>query len=72
MALTFDVDITVNPGKILKFNKINAPTSSDGSSYSAGTNEQVLKSNGTTIYWADDNDTTFTVISNDDIDALFT
>lgn len=44
---------TVFPGAI-KFNKILIPTSSGGTTYGAGTSGQVLKSNGTTVYWASD------------------
>ena len=34
---------------------INAPTTSGGATYGPGSNGQVLKSNGTTTYWASDN-----------------
>lgn len=44
---------TIFPGSI-KFNKILIPTSSGGTTYGAGTSGQVLKSNGTTVYWASD------------------
>lgn len=40
------------PGKI---NKLYLPTSSDGSTYGVGTSGQVIKSNGSIIYWASDN-----------------
>ena len=36
-------------------NKIKAPTTSGGSTYGVGSNGQVLKSNGTSSYWGDDN-----------------
>ena len=36
-------------------NVINAPTASGGTTYGPGTNGQVLKSNGTTVYWTSDN-----------------
>ena len=39
----------------LTFNTINIPTTSGGTTYGAGTNGQILKSNGTTVYWATDN-----------------
>ena len=39
----------------VQFNKLKIPTSSGGSTYGAGSNGQVLKSNGTTVYWANDN-----------------
>lgn len=41
----------------LKINKINAPTSSGGITYGPGSSGQVLKSNGTSMYWASDNNT---------------
>lgn len=47
----------VSVGGELKFNKISAPTASGGTTYGNGTNGQVLKSNGTTVYWASDNNT---------------
>ena len=34
---------------------IYAPTASGGTTYGVGTNGQVIKSNGTTVYWATDN-----------------
>lgn len=45
----------------IKFDTINIPTTSGGTTYGAGTNGQVLKSNGTTVYWASDNSVTQTV-----------
>jgi hypothetical protein len=39
----------------IKFKTINVPTSSGGSTYGPGTSGQILKSNGTTVYWAADN-----------------
>lgn len=36
---------------------IKAPTSSGGTTYGPGTNGQILKSNGTTTYWAADSNT---------------
>ena len=33
---------------------INAPTASNGTTYGPGSNGQVLKSNGTSVYWASD------------------
>lgn len=38
---------------------INAPTASNGTTYGPGTNGQVLKSNGSSVYWAADNNTTY-------------
>ena len=37
--------------------KIKAPTTSGGTTYGPGTSGQVLKSNGTSIYWASDSNT---------------
>lgn len=71
MAMTFNTDVTVNAGNTMKTNKISAPTTSGGSTYGVGTNGQILKSNGTTVYWADDSNTTYDSISNNEIDALF-
>ena len=48
-------NITINNGYYLKLNKISAPTSSNGTTYGYGSNGQVLKSNGSTVYWASDN-----------------
>lgn len=57
---TLTDSLTITAGKVLKFNTINAPTASGGTTYGPGTNGQVLKSNGTTVYWASDNNTTYT------------
>ena len=70
MAMTFDTDVTLNAAKVLKINTINLPTTSGGTIYGAGSNGQILKSNGTTVYWADD--TTYSAITNNEIDNLFT
>ena len=35
----------------MQTNKVLAPTSSGGSTYGLGTDGQVLKTNGTTVYW---------------------
>lgn len=43
----------------LKVRILNIPTSSGGSTYGAGSSGQVLKSNGTTVYWDADNNTTY-------------
>lgn len=37
-----------------QFTKLNIPTTSGGTTYGPGSNNQVLKSNGTTVYWASD------------------
>ncbi len=39
---------------IAKLKQIHVPTTSGGSSYGIGSNGQVLKSNGSTVYWADE------------------
>lgn len=49
-----DGDVKINNGYYLKLNKISAPTSSNGTTYGYGSNGQVLKSNGSTVYWASD------------------
>jgi len=54
MAMTFNTDVTLNAAKVLKINTINLPTASSGTTYGPGTNGQVMKSNGTTVYWASD------------------
>lgn len=43
----------VSAGSI-KLNTIYAPSSSGGTTYTTGTNNYVLKSNGTTVYWSYD------------------
>lgn len=40
---------------------VSAPTTSGGTSYGPGTNGQVLKSNGTSAYWAEDENQTYSV-----------
>ena len=40
---------------------LNAPESSGSTSYGPGTSGQVLKTNGSSIYWAADNNTTYTL-----------
>lgn len=42
-------------GGTVKFDTINIPTSSGGTTLGPGSNGQVLKSNGSTVYWASDN-----------------
>ena len=42
-----------------QFQIIKAPTTSGGSTYGPGTNGQVLKSNGSSVYWATDNNNTY-------------
>ena len=43
-----------------QFNILRAPTSSGGTTFGVGSNGQILKSNGTSIYWAADNDSHYT------------
>lgn len=43
---------------------VSAPTSSGGTTYGPGTSGQVLKSNGTSIYWASDSNTDTKVTQN--------
>ena len=46
-------------GVIKLANGINAPTSNGGSIFGKGSSGQVLKSNGSGVYWASDNNTTY-------------
>jgi hypothetical protein len=43
----------------VKTSKLMIPTTSGGTTYGVGSNGQVLKSNGTTVYWASDSNTTY-------------
>ena len=54
---TLTGNVTINAGKSIQLNTLKIPTSSGGSTYGVGSNGQVLKSNGTTVYWAEDNNT---------------
>ena len=45
----------------LKIKTIKAPTSSNSSTYGVGSSGQVLKSNGTTVYWGDAADSTYSL-----------
>ena len=65
-AKTFSDGITIGSaggltieGIIKLANGINAPTSSGGSIFGKGSSGQVLKSNGSGVYWASDNNTTY-------------
>ena len=62
MAMTFDTDVTVNNTRILKADTINIPITSGGSTYGAGTSGQVIKTNGTTVYWGTDEGATDTKV----------
>ena len=53
VSQTFSNGLTTT-GANLKLNKISAPTSSGGSTYGNGSSGQILKSNGTTVYWANE------------------
>lgn len=55
------LNITASGTNILKLYSITAPTSSGGTTYGLGTSGQVLKSNGTNVYWA--NNTTYTTFT---------
>ena len=57
-----------------QFQIIKAPTTSNGSTYGIGSNGQILKSNGTTIYWANDENNAVTQIPttyNNNYEILF-
>ena len=43
----------------VKIKQIQAPTASNGTTYGLGTSGQVLKSNGTSVYWANDSTTSY-------------
>ena len=47
----------------IKTSIFNLPTTSGGTTYGVGSNGQVLKSNGTTVYWGNDNNTVYTLPS---------
>ena len=48
------VNLKIDNGYHIQTNKIYAPTSSNGTTYGYGRSGQVLKSNGSTVYWASD------------------
>ena len=54
MAMIFDTDVTVSSGKSLQANKLMAPTTDGGTTYGAGSSGNLLKSNGTNIFWGAD------------------
>lgn len=68
---TFTGNVTLNAGKALQLNTIKAPTASSGSTYGPGTNGQVLKSNGSTVYWASDYNTMNTAGSTNTSSKIF-
>ena len=47
----------------IQITSISAPTSAGGTTYSLGTNGYVLKTNGSSVYWAADNNAGGTVTS---------
>lgn len=53
--------VNVTPSKGIKFNTLYLPTTAGGSTYSAGSSGKILKSNGTSVYWGDDNNTTYSI-----------
>ena len=57
-SLTVSGTTDVSAGT-LKAKTINIPTSSGGSTYGPGSSGQVLKSNGTTVYWASDSNSNY-------------
>ena len=55
-------DVTVNK---IRLTSLEIPTASNGTEYGTGSNGKILKSNGTSVYWAnDDNITSFTITAN--------
>lgn len=69
MAMNFATDVIVDAANKLTLKKIEVPTTSGGSTAGPGSNGQVLKSNGSTVYWG--NSDAPTAITNSEIDALF-
>lgn len=58
--------------KKVQTDTLNAPTTSGGSTFGPGSNGQILKSNGTTMYWgAPDSDTKNTAGSTDTSSKIF-
>lgn len=47
----------IYPTGVIQLTGIRAPTSSGGTTYGSGTSGQVLKSNGSTVYWSSDSNT---------------
>jgi hypothetical protein len=45
----------------VKLDVLNIPTTSGGTTFGPGSNGQVLKSNGTTVYWGTDNNSDITI-----------
>ena len=57
---TVSGDVTFKDSKVVQLNTLKVPTAAGGSTYGAGTSGQVLKTNGTTVYWGNDNNTVYT------------
>ena len=70
MAMTFSTDVVIDPSNTIQTKAIQAPITSGGSTYGAGSSGQVLKSNGTSVYW--DDESNGTPITDNEIDSLFT
>lgn len=54
MSMTFATNVVIDDGQSVQTNKVLAPTASGGSTYGVGTSGQVLKTNGTNVYWGDE------------------
>ena len=60
MAILGDTSVTkLTSLNEIKTNKLHVPTASNGTTLGAGSNGQVLKTNGTSVYWGADNNTTY-------------
>lgn len=54
----------------LQTNILKIPTSSGGSTFGMGSSGQVLKTNGSTVYWGSDNNTTYSLVGAKDTTGL--
>lgn len=54
---TLNDSTTIRAGKSIQFDTLKLPTTNGGNTFGTGSNGQVLKSNGTTVYWGTDNNT---------------
>ena len=54
MSMNFATNVVVNGENTLQVKTIKAPDATNSSTYSVGTNGQVLKSNGTSTYWGNE------------------
>ena len=60
MAILGDTSVTrLTSLNEIKTNKLHVPTANNGTTLGAGSNGQVLKTNGTSVYWGADNNTTY-------------